>query len=564
MLGYGILALITYGLKEMMMRLGKKMKNNRYFIISCAVLFMALLMNAWYLFARGAAYVDSDMASNFIAAVVNNSEGTMLSKNWYYSTAVEVFQDVNIYQLVLLFVKKNYVLARGIGILIMQLMLVASFILFLEQIGIMREKVVLFSAFLISPMCYWLFLLIGFGGFYIMNTVFVLLTLNAIFAYVKYEKKTDKRISIRIMLYWSLMMFSGVISGINGIKSAIFPYAPLAVATVIIFFLALRKNPEKLSDYKCYEWKLTIASGISLASFSVGYIINIVYISKNFYSEGKDNMVWGPFRINNLLDGISDCLMLLGYQNDEHLNWLMHDEMSRSVFSLQGIANLFGLALITYFIFSVIRILGRYEELSDVSKTVLIILICTWVVDSIVFKLTDGYVTTPAYWEPVLPIMLAVIAIEQESEKYTFRFMKLAVPMIMTLCVVITSYSTAKLYGERPLYANPQICNVVEWLQNNGYTKGYGTFWQSNVVTFLSNGEIDMWNVHGFDNLELHKWLQKKLHDERPRGDKIFALIGPKDDLDRDVFLQYMNLEPGIPEIVYSDEEGYIVVEYKR
>ena len=46
-------------------------------------------------------------------------------------------------------------------------------------------------------------------------------------------------------------------------------------------------------------------------------------------------------------------------------------------------------------------------------------------------------------------------------------------------------------------------------------------------------------------------------------GNKIFALIGPKDELDRDVFLQYMNTEPGIPEIVYQDDEGYIVVEYK-
>ena len=72
-----------------------------------------------------------------------------------------------------------------------------------------------------------------------------------------------------------------------------------------------------------------------------------------------------------------------------------------------------------------------------------------------------------------------------------------------------------------------------------------------------------MWSVYGFDSLELDKWLQKASHNEKPEGDKIFALIGPKDELDRDVFLQYMNTEPGIPEIVYQDDEGYIVVEYK-
>ena len=113
------------------------------------------------------------------------------------------------------------------------------------------------------------------------------------------------------------------------------------------------------------------------------------------------------------------------------------------------------------------------------------------------------------------------------------------------------------------MHANPQLVNVAKWLEDNGYEKGYGTFWNSNSVTFLTNGKIDMWSVYGFDSLELDKWLQKTSHNEKPEGEKIFALIGPKDELDRDVFLQYMNTEPGIPEIVYQDDEGYIVVEYK-
>ena len=137
------------------------------------------------------------------------------------------------------------------------------------------------------------------------------------------------------------------------------------------------------------------------------------------------------------------------------------------------------------------------------------------------------------------------------------------IALMLTFCVAVTSVSTIKLYQEAPMHANPQLVNVAKWLEDNGYEKGYGTFWNSNSVTFLTNGKIDMWSVYGFDSLELDKWLQKTSHNEKPDGDKIFALIGPKDELDRDVFLQYMNTEPGIPEIVYQDDEGYIVVEYK-
>ena len=50
-----------------------------------AVALVVLCINAWFLFVRGAAYLDSDMAANFLNAVHNNEEHTIISQNWYYS-----------------------------------------------------------------------------------------------------------------------------------------------------------------------------------------------------------------------------------------------------------------------------------------------------------------------------------------------------------------------------------------------------------------------------------------------------------------------------------------------
>ena len=80
----------------------------------------------------------------------------------------------------------------------------------------------------------------------------------------------------------------------------------------------------------------------------------------------------------------------------------------------------------------------------------------------------------------------------------------------------------------------------------------------------MTNGNVDVWTVFEFNKLTVYEWLQNKSHANPPTDDRIFALIGPDDNLDRENFLQYMDPSPGIPRIVYQDEYGYILVEYNR
>ena len=90
------------------------MNNNKRKRILCCdllipiiVLIILLAVNTWFLIARGNAYIDSDMASNFLMAVNANEMHALLADNWYYSTGVSIFSDANIFQLVLLFINDN-------------------------------------------------------------------------------------------------------------------------------------------------------------------------------------------------------------------------------------------------------------------------------------------------------------------------------------------------------------------------------------------------------------------------------------------------------------------------
>ena len=538
-----------------------KMKVNFYGnLISIIVLLSILCVNFWFLLARGDSYIDSDMASNVLAAVNANAEYTLLSRNWYYSTVIGIFTDIHIFQLVLLFIQDNLLFARAIGVLLMQILLIFSFLFLMKQLKISRSSSILFAAFTVAPISYWLLLMISFGAYYIMITVHAIISIVLLIWYTGIDCGRNRNSWIICTV---LIIITGLITGLNGLKGMIFPYAPMLVMALFMLFITVRNNKVILGKENEFELRVLIGTVIGTISYVVGFLINSLYFSKIFEFEDKNNVVWGPFRVDKFIEGISECISLLGYQSDEKVSFFTREASLRPVFSLQGIANIFGLAIIGLFIISVVRLIMNYGGLSKVEQMMIVLLISSLLVGCVIFKLTEGYDTSAVYWVPLYPLMLTIIAIELKTESFVFDMSPSVIALMLTFCVAITSLSTIKLYQEAPMHANPQLVNVAKWLEENGYEKGYGTFWNSNSVTFLTNGKIDMWSVYGFDSLELDKWLQKTSHNEKPDGDKIFALIGPKDELDRDVFLQYMNTEPGIPEIVYQDDEGYIVVEYK-
>ena len=62
----------------------KKHKEKILFILIWLVVVM-------FDYKYGKAYLDSDMASEMVLAKQLNTEGVLLSKNWYYSTELRIF-----------------------------------------------------------------------------------------------------------------------------------------------------------------------------------------------------------------------------------------------------------------------------------------------------------------------------------------------------------------------------------------------------------------------------------------------------------------------------------------
>ena len=437
-----------------------KMKVNFYGnLISIIVLLSILCVNLWFLLARGDAYIDSDMASNVLAAVNANAEHTLLSRNWYYSTCIGVFLDTHIFQFVLLFIKDNLFLVRTIGVLIMQILLIISFLFLMKQLKISRSTAILFTAFTVAPISYWLLLMISFGAYYIMSTAYAIISIVLLIWFTKWDFSTNRN---RFVVSIVLTIGIGLITGLNGLKGMIFPYAPMLVMALFMLFITVRNNKVILGKENEFELRVLIGTVIGTISYVVGFLINSLYFSKIFEFEDKNNVVWGPFRVDKFIEGISECISLLGYQSDEKVSFFTREASLRPVFSLQGIANIFGLAIIGLFIISVVRLIMNYGVLSKVEQMMIVLLISSLLVGCVIFKLTEGYDTSAVYWVPLYPLMLTIIAIELKTESFVFDMSPSVIALMLTFCVAVTSVSTIKLYQEAPMHANPQLVNVAK------------------------------------------------------------------------------------------------------
>ena len=73
------------------------------------------------------------------------------------------------------------------------------------------------------------------------------------------------------------------------------------------------------------------------------------------------------------------------------------------------------------------------------------------------------------------------------------------------------------------------IEEAAQWLAENGYSNGYATFWNSNVMTEASDGVLDVYVYYSWEGTELYPWLQRTTHLDTPPEGPVFVYISEDD-----------------------------------
>ena len=489
----------------------------------------------FYYFGRP--YIDSDMASEMILADMLNQQGGILAENWWYSTELRVFYLQPFFRVGLLLFPENWHAARMCGqALVLMLLLISYF--YAVHNAKLRNWGVWGAAALACPFGFWICFYGNFGGFYYPHMILVLVSFGAIQHLTDPGKQQKKIIHI---IHFSLLAASSLLSGMNSVKGIMALYLPMAAASTVLFFMQWHVHPETFPKGQLRQF---IWSMLALAIAGVGYLINSQVFALQYVFSDYNSQNWRMFEFSTLIDKWSGFLSLFGYPAYAEQLGLI------PVFSIVSILGSIGFLTAGAIVVSLIRLLMRWQKLNPKQRVFPVLFASILLIQGLIFACI-GYedYTYPFYWLTALPFVFPVIQLEGETESFQFPHARKLAALAFCACILATSASSVlELFtvGHR---ANPQLEVICDELMNRGYTQGYSTFWNGNVLTEWSSGKIEMWVTTDFNTMAPYTWLQKTSHADPPEGE-IFLLAKPS-ELDK-MGLSHL---PEVSNVVYTSFE---------
>lgn len=480
------------------------MKENKwlralpYIVLACAFV-LSVGMYALY----GGHNLNSDLSSDIVFADLLNEEGKLITDSWYYSTELRIVSAVPFYQLGML-IFDSWHAARTFAVALM-LALTAAAIVFLGCQAGMPLTGVYGAAALMLPVSYTSMFLFTYGGCYTVYIMMVCLILGLLISL----KKPGKR-----MLRLALMVLISFWGGLNGVRLLMICAAPLLLAVVLEWYLSMRScrsiRQTLRGEAAVYVWGALAAC----AAIFAGYFVNVGFIGKHYEFMNFSAIENLGLQPREVLKQMQYVLEYFGFRTKGH------------IMSLGGLASLAALGLAALAVISVARMILERKTMTGAQRLVLWFALMAVCVGVVLNMLTGMSVYTErnsvAYYLPgtLLLVVMMFFYIGEKPDclpvlKHVFMLALTAVFSFQSFAYYFTEYNRGTADYEQ----------TAQWLTDNGYTQGYATFWNANVLTEASDGEIEVYSFVDWNSKDLYRWLQKTEHFEREPQGKVFVLV---------------------------------------
>lgn len=506
------------------------------FLISVIAFMLMYISVLRFILSTGISLLNSDASSSMIlSAQMNREKAFMVTKNYFYGNEISVLNNIPIFRISLLIFPDNWHHARLLSVAILLLILAGSMIWLMCSIG--QKKYAFWAATTtIAPFGFWYGLHAIINSYYVLIIATSILSLALTCTIVRNNEKWHS--SIKIIL--ALLLFTlGFIAGLGGVRQLMVCYVPLFAVSILLLCL---KAKQILSTTFPAKSIFVISSLLCLFS-GIGFLVNTTYLSAHYYFLSFDNTMWQTFDLANYFSLISGFISLFGWQDYV------------PIFSLAGIANVLSLLLVVVILLSIIYLIFRIKLLNE-NEIIVVLFFCTvFLVDLLFYSSTA--MNHVGYWVTILPfafvplfIMLSKITLPSPSSIF-----KTSLLCCYGLLIFLSSHNTMNAM-KNPFHSLPTptalaIQDASAWLNETDYTQGIATYWNSNILTELSNGKIEMWTTeYGDRNLTPKPLLQSVEHETLPQG-KVFTLFTLNE-------FEQMHLWDLENYIIYMDDEFII------
>lgn len=483
---------------------GNKMKKleRRQRQIEYALLAAVFFILCFFLYRYTVYTLDSDAASELVLAKTLHEEGKLLTKSWYYGSELRVFYSQLLFA-PLFSLTGDWSMVRMVGTLLMLLALLGSFSLFCRAANC-KAAFPLAAALMLLPLSrIYLDVLYKFS-YYLPHAIMGFL-IPALLVF--YGKRQDRgRWAYGLPALAMLLSFA---VGLNGLRLLLTVQVPLALAAALLFRLGERDQQGK---------RLLAGSGLALAAALAGCGINAGLLARKYAVLDVAGIHFKRFSLSGVEQVLGGLMEALGYRTEA------------GIFSPALLyCTLGGLLLVLSFYasFYILRRRQAYQrgaQFAAAYNLAALALLC------LLYCFTDmSFTGRYLVQSAVLSLPPVIICFQNKA-----RFGKAGQTLLLGLMCFALVCSALHYNEMRKEDKTRGQRECAAFLAEQGYTQGYASFWNGNVLSELSDGALELWVWDEQLNRveqpgDINRFLQLRAHENPPEG-RLFVLLSANEN----------------------------------
>lgn len=484
-------------------------KTAPYILLGGAFLLLVVLNVCWH-----DHWIDSDMAAEMMFSKLLTEGGHIFATpDWYYSTEFR-FLYTHLIMAPLFYITNNWHVIRAITNIVFYVVMIWSYFYCVKPLKLPKWAVVCTSVILLLPFSETVMTHMQMGNTYLSHVIIVLVFFGMFLRLVDRQDLKKYQLWILTVLYVLL----AIICGVSGVRYLLALQCPLVVAA-LIFLLQSAKfqqfrhamNKENLqimlqSKSILYLWY----SLLGMVGSVVGYAINVAWVSRQYVFQTYDSTnfiaVYQGIFLERVQNTLGSLLMLFGYIPD------------KGVISLRGIVTIIAFVMIGIVGYCTVK---TFKHCTGKKYFTVLFFVVAFAVNTFVFVFTNSTIV-PRYYITVWVFVLPVLAIYFAKEEIAFD--RMALGLLLAACLFLSTAKTVVSFIGAD--KNEDKRPVAEFLVENGYEFGYATYWNANIITELTDGQVEIANVLEQEELQYFTWsTPMKYYEEGYHEGKTFLLL---------------------------------------
>ena len=471
-------------------------KDNIPGLLSWMLLILSYTLTVVFTALRITYLLDADMSSELLLSDILSRSNGILTTRWAYSSEIRILYIQIITSFLFRFIRSWHtvrVLSTAIHIAIM----LFSYYCLCKSLKI--EKAFPLSASILAlPISYEYVNYYLLGMYYLPFITVFFFFLAILFGRLGSDVRKDRKQLVKEITAYVVAF----LSGLGGYRMILLFFLPLFL---VLIFPEIRKYLNG-SDDKVSPKKIRFAV-ISFVCSLMGLVFYVFVLTKIITVQKFDHFFFFPFDNETMIFNLNAVIDNLGYTPGP----LMTSAILKNI----G----FGAAVLLTG-FSLFHIPRKKE--GDDSRILSYLFICSLSI----FVLVQIFIMKDTVERYISPIIILLVPLctnnicKAEYKRKNYITIASAALVLLKIAGEVTFY-----YDYRELDCTRPYREIAQYLQENDIGYGYSTFWNANIITELTDGEVEMYHWEApelmdvSDPSSLRPWLQDKSHfDGFPEG----------------------------------------------